>query len=334
MTARRRIALISTGGTIAMEGAHAFDWLNYGGNGRINPVDEILKSLDLGLEGLDVSPVSLKSLPSTGITPADWRDLAQNIRATLTADASIEGVVVTHGTATLEETAFFMHLVHGAQQPVILTGAQRPPNTASSDAVANLRAALIAAADLRLQGAGCLVCFNQALHEASDVTKTSNFSLDAFRSPHLGPLGHFGPSGALTLRRAPDPALRGAFAQFDAGASLPRVDIVFSYAGADGTAVRAFVSAGARGLVSIGFPPGRSANQERAALEKAAADGLLVIQCSRALDDHVPEQPYNMRAGVLSGGGLAANKVRILAMLALGAQMPSADLQHMLLTFS
>ena len=331
MTRRPRIALISTGGTIAMEGAHAFDWLNYGANGKVNSVDEILKTIDLGVDEIVVAPISLKALPSTGITPVDWRDLAACVRNAVSAD--IDGVVVTHGTATLEETAFYMHLVHDAPQPVIVTGAQRPPNTASSDAAANLRAAILAAADARLQGAGCLVCFNQEVHAASDVTKTANFALDAFSSPRLGALGKVGPDGALALFRSPDATTRGAFALVDQGAPTPRVDVVFSYAGADATLVDACLAAGAQGLVSIGFPPGRGASLERQALERAAKDGAIVIQCSRALRDGVPEQPYNTRVGVLSGGVLAANKARILLMLALAARMPRQDIQRMLLAF-
>lgn len=331
MTRRPRIALISTGGTIAMEGAHAFDWLNYGANGKVNSVEETLETMDLGIEGIEIAPISLKALPSTGISPADWRDLAACVRGAISAD--IDGVVVTHGTATLEETAFYMHLVHDARQPVIVTGAQRPPNTASSDAAANLRAAILAAADGRLQGWGCLVCFDQEIHAASDVTKMANFALDAFCSPRLGPLGKIGPDGTLALLRSPDATARGAFVQVDQGAPAPRVDVVFSYAGADATLVDACLAAGAMGLVSIGFPPGRAATLERQALERAAKDGAIVIQCSRALRDGVPEQPYNTRAGVLSGGALAANKARILLMLALAARMPRADIQRLLLAF-
>lgn len=333
MTQRKRIALISTGGTIAMEGAHAFDWLNYGANGKVNSVTDILQTLDLGIKDVEIKPVALKALPSVGITPADWRDLAHCVRDVLASDKQIDGIVVTHGTATLEETAFFMHLVHAARQPVIFTGAQRPPNTASSDATANLRAAVLAASDERLQGAGCLVCFNHEIFAASDVTKAANFTLDAFSSPRLGALGKVGPEGSLTLLRTPDCAGSGAFAKIDLASPLPRVDIVFSYAGADATLIEAALAAGARGIVSIGLPPGRGTPLERKALENAAKTGVTIIQSSRALRDGVPEQPYNASAGILSAGALAANKARILLMLALAARVPNADIQRLLLAF-
>ncbi len=333
MTQRKRIALISTGGTIAMEGAHAFDWLNYGANGKVNSVNEILEGIDLGVRDIEIKPVALKALPSVGITPADWRDLALCVRDVLSADKQIDGIVVTHGTATLEETAFFMHLVHTARQPVVLTGAQRPPNTASSDAAANLRAAILAASDERLQDAGCLVCFNQEIFTASDVTKTANFTLDAFCSPRLGALGKIGPEGSITLLRMPDRAGSGAFAKIDLAATLPRVDIAFSYAGADATLIGAALAAGAKGLVSIGLPPGRGTPLERKALENAAKDGVTVIQCSRALREGVPEQPYNSNASILSAGALAGNKARILLMLALAAHLSNEEIQRLLLAF-
>lgn len=328
---RSRVAVISTGGTIAMEGAHRFDWLAYGSNGKVNPVAEICAALDLALPGIEIVPVTLKALPSTGIQPTDWLDLAHSIRALLATDEAMDGVVVTHGTASLEETAFFLHLVHKGRQPIIVTGAQRPPNTASSDAAANLRMAISCAADQRLSGAGALVCFNGLLHLAVDVTKTSNFGLDAFQSPSLGPVGRFDPDGELLFLHAPTGRLAGLFGDLDTSTPLPRVDIVVSYAGADGVAVEAFLAAGAKGLVSAGFPPGRSANKERAALEKAAANGALVIQCSRALRDRTPLQAYNSNVKVLSGGCMAPNKARIAAMLAIATGMGRDELQSCLL---
>jgi len=322
----RRIAVIGAGGTIAMVGAGRWDWVDYGDTGIIRPVERVLEEMSFGLPGVDVVPVAFRLLPSTGITPADWVALAQAI-ADLARAGGVDGVVVTHGTATLEETAFFLHAVLDPPWPVVVTGAQRPPATAGSDAEAGMRGALAAAA---CGPAGVFVAMNGQLFGAATVTKTSNFALDAFEAPQSGPLGRIEPDGSLSLLAAPVPRAH-AFGVPEDAQALPRVDIALSYAGADGVAVDALVAAGARGIVSAGLPPGRSTPGERAALLRAVAAGVTVVQSSRAARGQVPVQPYNVAEGILAGGGLAPNKARILVMLALGAGLGRAALQALLL---
>lgn len=317
MTAR--IAILGAGGTIAMQGAHPFDWVDYGDSGIVHPVDLVVAGMDFGLPDITVVPVPFRMLPGTGITPGDWRDLA----AAVAQVRDVDGIVITHGTATLEETAFFLHATLATQVPVIVTGAQRPPNTASSDAVAGLRNALVAAAHAP---AGVHVAMNGMLYSPDDVTKTANHALDAFEAPEFGPLARIEAGGTLALRRLPRPVPR----LFNPAAALPRVDLVMSYAGADGVAVDALVAAGARGLISAGFPPGRCTPAERAALLRAVAAGLTVVQSSRALRGAVPVQAYNAADGILSGGGLAPWKLRILVMLALADGMAPEPMEHLL----
>lgn len=322
-----RIAVLGAGGTIAMEGAHPFDWVDYGDTGIINPVDRVIAGMDFGLAGVEVVPVPVRMLPGTGITAADWVGLAGAVRDAAAA-GGIDGIVVTHGTATLEETAFFLSRVTDAGVPVIVTGAQRPPNTASSDAVAGLRAALVAAARAP---AGVFVAMNGQLFDPADVTKTANHALDAFEAPEFGPLGRIEAGGELTLRRLPAAPVRRFSLPESGAAGLPRTDLVLSYAGADGTQIDALVAAGSRGIVSTGFPPGRCTPGERAALLRAVAAGVVVVQGSRALRGTVPLQTYNARDGILSGGGLAPGKARILLMLALAAGLAREEIQTLLL---
>lgn len=321
----RRVAIIGAGGTIAMQGAHAFDWVDYGDSGIVHPVDTVVAGMEFGLSGIEARPWPFLMLPGTGITPAHWVELAAAI-GQAAGTGEVDGIVVTHGTATLEETAFFLHATLDAGLPVVVTGAQRPPNTASSDAVAGLREAIVAAAEAP---AGVYVSMNGLLYSPDDVTKTANHALDAFEAPEFGPLGRIEPAGHLSLRRLPRP-LRRRFAMSDAR-SLPRVDLVQSYAGADGVAVDAFVAAGARGLLSVGFPPGRCTPGERSALLRAVEAGVTVVQASRALRGQVPLQAYNTADGILSGGPLAPAKIRILVMLALAEGLDGEDLQALLL---
>lgn len=322
----RRIAVIGAGGTIAMAGAHAFDWVDYGDTGIINAVDDVIAGLDLGLADVAIVPHAFRALPSTGITTADWVALAGEVAALAAAGAG-DGIVVTHGTATMEETAFFLHAVLEPGVAVVLTGAQRPPNTAGTDAVAGLRGAVAAAAQAP---AGVYVAMNGQLFDAVSVTKTANFALDAFVAPETGPVGRIEPDGSLSLLGLPAPRAQ-RFAIPPSAEALPRVDLVLSHAGADGTAIDALVAAGARGIVSAGLPPGRTTPGERAALLRAVAAGVSVVQSSRALRGQVPLQPYNQAAGILSGGGLAPHKARILVMLALAAGLDRDRLQTLLL---
>lgn len=326
----RQVAVIGAGGTIAMMGAHAFDWVDYGDSGLIRPVDAVLAGMEFGLPDIALTLHPFRMLPGTGIGPGDWIELARAIAA-LAAAGTAQGVVVTHGTATLEETAFFLALTLGRLDlPVVVTGAQRPPNTASSDTVAGMRAALVAAAEAP---PGVWVAMNGALFAAADVTKTANHALDAFEAPEFGPVGRIEPSGRLSLQRLPARALpRFDLAGLEA-AALPRVDLALSYAGADGTAIDAFVAAGARAVISAGFPPGRCTPGERAALLRAVAAGVLAVQGSRALRGRVPLQAYNTADGILSGGSLAPGKMRIAVQLALAAGRDAAAIQEMLLAF-
>lgn len=322
-----RVAIIGAGGTIAMEGAHPYDWVDYGDTGIINPVEAVVAGMDLRLPGITHTLHPFRMLPSTGITPADWQELAARIEAIASgAEGPVpDGIVVTHGTASMEESAFFVHLTLGHDLPVIFTGAQRPPNTAASDAAANLRQAVAAAASGLAPGA--YVVMDSRIFGAADVTKTANHALDAFEAPEFGPLGAVEASGRVVLARQPLPRPR----RFTPGdGPLPGVALVASYAGAGGDVIDALAVAGMGGIVSAGMPPGRCTPGERAAMKRAVAAGLTVVQSSRALRGRVPVQAWNTADGILSGGGLSPNKARILLLLALAEGLPAAEIEMLL----
>ena len=251
--------VIGAGGTIAMEGAHAFDWVDYGDTGIVHDAADLISGLDFGLPQITVKPHAFRALPSTGITPDDWRDLRSEVLALSSGSDAPDGIVVTHGTATLEQTAFFLHATLEPPFPVIVTGSQRPPNTTGSDAVPGLRAAIGAAGHLR---PGIYVSMNGQLFDPVQVTKTSNHALDAFEAPGNGPLGEVDANGVPIPTRPLIPPRRVFGAE-----TLARVDMGYSYAGADGTVFQALAEAGAQGLVCIGLPPGRGTPGERAAME-------------------------------------------------------------------
>lgn len=311
-----RIALIGTGGSIATFGRHALDLHGYGAHATPSELDRLLDTFRPLLGDFDIVPVSFRAIDSVAMDPATWLALDRAIASTLAADPSIRGVVVTHGTSTLEETAYFLHLASKAAVPVVVAGSQRPPNGLGSDAGVNLVDALRVAASPAACDLGVLVVMGAQIHCARDVTKTSNFALDAFRSPGIGPLGRVAPDGRVVVDRRPlrrhAPHTEFDVARLDA---LPNVEIVACYAGANAIAIDAFVAAGARGIVFAGTPPGRPSPAQRAALAAAVRQGVLVVQCSRA-SGGVVLRDDDRALGFIGGDTLTPQKARVLAMLA------------------
>ncbi len=323
---RRKIAVIGTGGTISSVAASSLDTLDYPEFGQKLTASELLARIGEADLVAEPVPVPFRAVGSTAIGPADWIALRDLVHATAAQDPGIAGFVITHGTATLEETAFFLNLTLAIAHPVVLVGAQRPASALGTDAGANLVAALRVASAPEAVGLGVLVVLNDEIHAARDVVKTSTYRLQTFRSPDFGALGHVDGDGVHILRaprrqHAPDTVFASA-ATFD----LPRVDIVLSYAGVDGVMVEAAVAAGARGIVSAGLAPGIATPLERLALERAVAAGTVVVQCSRAASGRVGRRRYLREAGIVAGEDFSPQKARILLMLALTRTSDPADI--------
>jgi L-asparaginase len=216
---------------------------------------------------------------------------------------------------------------------VVLVGAQRPASALGSDAGMNLVNALRVAGSMEARGKGVLVVLNDEIHAARDVVKTSTYRLQTFRSLDFGALGHVDGDGAHFYRspsrtHMPDTQ----FAVSDLGA-LPRVDIVYSYAGADGALVDAAVAASARGIVSAGFAPGSPTPQQRTAFERAAKSGVVVVQCSRAASGRVAPRRRLRESGIVAGEDLSPQKARILLMLALSTTSDIGVIQQAFQTY-
>ena len=257
-----RVAFIGTGGTIASLGRGPLDIQDYGSAGNVMHAEEILAKWPETKLVADVLPVRYRNIPSTAIGFADWQALAALCMQLASEHPDLAGIVIGHGTATLEETAYFLNLTVKVAIPVVVVGAQRPSSALSSDAGMNLVNAIRVASSPDARGLGVLVLLNDEVHAAREVTKTATMRLQTFRTPDFGVLGHADGDAVAFYRRplrrcAPD-------TEFDilSIGALPRVDIVYAYAGGDGTAVRAFVAAGARGIVSAGFAPGFTSPEE------------------------------------------------------------------------
>jgi L-asparaginase len=312
-----RLAVIGTGGTISSLAESSLDAMDYPEFSRKLNVDEVLDRYPECRLVAEPVPIPFRAVGSTAIGPADWLALRAIVHETAARDPGIAGFVILHGTATLEETAFFLNLTLATDRPVVVVGAQRPSSALGTDAGENLVAALRVAGSEAARGLGVLVVLNDEIHPARDVVKTSTYRLQTFRSPDFGALGHVDCDGIHLFRHpsrrhAPDTEFASA-----PGFDLPRVDIVTSYAGADGVLVDAAVAAGARGIVSAGLAPGIPTPLERQAFERALAAGVVVVQCSRAVSGRVGRRRYLREAGIVAGEDFSPQKARILLALAL-----------------
>jgi L-asparaginase len=313
-----KVAFIGTGGTIASLGRGPLDIQDYGSAG--NPVmhaEEILAKWPEAHLVAEVIPVRYKNIISPAISYPEWKDLAALCTKLVHDHPDLAGIVIGHGTATLEETAYFLHLTVKVPIPVVIVGAQRPSSALSSDSGMNLVNAIRVAASPDARGLGVLVLMNDEIHAAREVTKTSTFRLQTFRTPDFGVLGHADGDTVAFYRRpfragAPD-------TEFDISGrpELPRVDIAYAYAGGDGTAVRAFVAAGAKGIVSAGFAPAFVPPGDYTALSEAVKQGVIVIQSTRAGSGRTYRGKRLADAGFLIADNLNPQKARILLSLAL-----------------
>ena len=217
----------------------------------------------------------------------------------------------------MEETAYALNLTAKVKVPIVVVGAQRPASALSTDAGLNLVNAVRTAACPEARGMGVLVCLNDEIQAAREVTKTSTARLQTFRSPDFGVLGQADGDSINFYRK---PLRRGApDTEFDIRTldALPRVDIAYSYAGNDGAATRAFIAAGAKGIVAAAFAPGMLAPVEMEAMKAAVAAGVVVVISSRAGSGRTFASSKIVSAGFINADNLTPQKARILLALAL-----------------
>jgi len=329
-TTKPRVALIGTGGTISSIGRGPLDLWEYMDSSRKAEPDELLVRFPEVAEAAEIVPVRYRAVGSTAIGPADWLALDAAVHAAVAREAPLDGVVITHGTATLEETAYFLNLTLKVDATVVVVGSQRPPTGLSSDAGLNLLNAVRVAGASEARGLGVLVLLNDEVQAAREVSKTSTLRLETFRSHDLGMLGYADPDGRVAIYRRP--ARRHAPAtEFDVRGrtELPRVDVAASYTGADGAAIRAFVAAGARAIVSASLAPGVVTPTETEALLEARERGVLVVISSRAGSGRVLPRTVLRERGFVAADNLNPQKARVLAMLALTRTDDPAQVQRM-----
>ena len=315
---RPRVAIVTTGGTIDSLGADRLDLAAYLDTGvRLEP-GALVASIAPELAAVaDVREVQFRRLRAHALTDLDLADLVELVRDLFARDEA-DGVVISHGTNTLEETAWLLHLVLEDERPVVVMGAMRPASAVSADGPLNLLNATRVAAAPAARGLGGLVVLDDTIHPARSVTKHHTMRVDAFGDGASGPLGWVDGDGRVVLDHRPARAtsLRGAFSPADLRA-LPRVDIVVTYQGADGALVDAAVAAGARGVVSAGTGAGYPTPGEVEALARAGAAGVTIVQSTRVGAGRVPAITSLVDRGWVAADDLQPWKARILLRLAL-----------------
>ena len=301
------VHVIATGGTIS----------NTGGD-RLTG-EELIKSLP----GIDrvarVTVEQFTNVASGSITQTNWRDLALRINELYRTRPELRGIVVTHGTDTMEETAYFLDLTVASCRPVIVTGAMRQATAIGADGPANLFDAISTAASPSAAGRGTMVLLNDEIFAARDVTKIHTTRPDAFDAPTRGPLGDV--TRRVEFYHPPERA-NCAQAQFalTPTTTFPRVDILYTYIGADSVLVQALMDAGAKGIVVAGAGAGATIPAQGAALRRATQKGIAVVTASRTGSGSVGSVGGRAQQGQgpqLSSGDLTAQKARIRLLLAL-----------------
>ncbi len=334
MSTKPKVAIIGTGGTItSLSSVGPLDLYEYTATGRMLEADQLVEMFPLVREVAEIIPVRFKAVPSTAVSFPEWKQVVLEADKVAAAHPDLAGIVVLHGTASLEETAYALHLAAKVSVPIVLVGAQRPASALSGDAGLNLVNAVRTAASPLSRGLGVLVCLNDEIQAAREVTKTSTARLQTFRTPDFGVLGQADGDAISYYRK---PVRRGApDTEFDIRGldGLPRVDIAYSYAGNDGTATRAFVKAGAKGIVAAGFAPGMLAPAEMEALREAVAAGVIVAVSSRAGSGRTFASSKIVDAGFITADNLNPQKARILLALALTRTGDPAEIKRMFATY-
>jgi L-asparaginase len=325
------IVILATGGTIA--GAAATGTQAAYTSGAVT-IDTMLSAVPSIKELAVIRGEQIANVGSQDMTVEIMLTLAKRIN-TLLAEKDIDGIVVTHGTDTMEETAFFLNLVVKSEKPVVLVGSMRPSTAISADGPLNLYDAVAVAADPNAKGRGVLVVMNDWIHGAHSLTKTSTTAVQTFMSPLRGLVGvsSYGKNDFYN-----SPHWRHTVAsEFDVSnvSALPRVDILYAYADMAPDLIDASVANGARGIIIAGVGNGNMNKASLAAAAAAAKKGVIVVRSTRVVTGNVGRnvEVNDDQLGLVASDELNPQKARILLMLALLKPRTTEDIQSLFYTY-
>jgi L-asparaginase len=326
-----RIIILATGGTIAGKGASA-DRAGYTA-GKI-PIEDLIGAIPQVKKVADISGEQISSIGSQDMTTEIWKKLA--VRANEIFDKNeADGIVITHGTDTQEETAYFLDLLVSSDKPVVLTGSMRPATAISADGPKNLYDAITVAASPKSIGKGVIVSFNEGIFDGRDVMKMSTTKVNAFFSPNTGPIGQVY-DGKVEFYQASmrEVNVKTPFT-VSLDTKLPRVDIVYMYADAPGDMIDMLVAKKVDGIVIAGVGNGNFNKAFMEAVKRAVAAGVVVCRASRAPSGRVvlEDEINDAELGTIVSDDLTPQKARILLMLGLTKTKDKKQLQKFFFTY-
>ena len=326
------VTILATGGTIAGTGATSTTTVGYtaatvGVQALIQAVPEMTKVANITGE-------QVFQIASENMGNEHWLALAKRVNVLL-AQPDVDGIVVTHGTDTLEETAYFLNLVVKSRKPVVLVGSMRPSTALSADGPINLYNAVNLAGSPAAVGKGVLVAMNDQIHAARDVSKANTTTADTFRAAELGMIGYFQGGKPFFYREVT--RKHTVDTEFDVSKLdvLPQVDVAYAYANVGAVAVNALVAAGAKGLVHAGVGNGSLPARTKPALVAAREKGVVIVRSSRVGQGIVARngEANDDQLDFVVADTLSPQKARILLMLALTKTSNTKDIQRMFYTY-
>jgi L-asparaginase len=327
------VMILATGGTIAGTAASStatvgYDPAKIGVETLINAVPELKKVANV--KGEQVFQIASENMNNDY-----WLKLAKRVNELL-KQSDVDGIVITHGTDTIEETAYFLDLVIKSDKPVVIVGAMRPSTAISADGPINLYNSVILAGSEEAVGKGVLVAMNDQINAGRDVTKTNTSTADTFRTPELGMLGYMQDNKPHFYRESTRKHTRDT--EFDVSNldTLPQVDIVYGYANMNRIPIDAFVAAGAKGIVHAGVGDGSLARPAiEPALIEARKKGVIIVRSSRVGNGIVARngEAKDDDLDFVVSDTLNPQKARILLMLGLTKTNDTKELQRMFYTY-
>jgi L-asparaginase len=324
-----RVRLLATGGTIS----------NRDG-GRLT-AEELIKAMP-GIERFArAEHEQFANTSSSDLTLQQWLDLARRINTLFAEDADLAALVVTSGTDTLEELAYFLNLTVRSEKPVVVVGSMRNPSTLGYEGAANLLSAFRVAADPQSRGRGVLVVLNDEINAAREATKTDALRLQTFQTRGYGLLGVVDDDRVVYYRDVLKRHTKRTEFDVTSIVELPRVDVVLVYQGASGDIIKALVDRGAKGIVVAAAGAGATSGTQNEGISYAVEKGVFVVTTTRAGSGRIaarrrpslprgsPGRVSSARDYRIAGEDLAPVKARILLMLALTVTTDAFDIQRM-----
>jgi L-asparaginase len=320
------IVVLATGGTIA--GAASSDVQAGYASGQVG-VDQLLAAVPQAKKIATLRGEQISNIGSQDMSDEVWLKLARRTNE-LATQKDVDGIVITHGTDTIEETSYFLNLVLKSRKPVVLTAAMRPSTALSADGPLNFFNAVAVAANKNAAGRGVLVVVNDWIHDASSLTKTSTTEVQTFLSPLRGLVGTVAYGECEFFRGAVSKNTVDSEFSVDGVTALPRVDIIEAHENMDGALIDAAVAAGAKGIVVAGVGNGNMTKTALDALAAQAKKGIVCVRSSRVSTGRVGRniEVDDDKLGLVASDDLNPQKARVLLRLALLKPRSLSEIQR------